>query len=169
MTGIIGAVSELLHGLPPLVGAHPTVLVLGNMPSVLSLAHDRYYGNPRNVFWRICGQIYGFDADAPYAQRTAALTGHGVAVWDVLRSCRRVGSLDSAVQPDSMVANDIIGFLAEHPGIGLLAFNGAAAARNLRRLIPDAPDLPTVQLPSTSPAHTMAFADKLRCWRAALG
>ncbi|MGW0162507.1 DNA-deoxyinosine glycosylase [Mycobacterium sp. NPDC003323] len=159
--------SESLHGLPPIVGARPTVLVLGNMPSVLSLAHGEYYGNPRNAFWRICADIHGFDPEAAYPLRVAALTGHGVAVWDVLRSCRRIGSLDSAVQRDSMVANDIGAFVADHPTIGLLVFNGGAALRNYRRLIPEPPDLPVAQLPSTSPAHTMAYAEKLDRWRAA--
>ncbi|MEH3129774.1 MAG: DNA-deoxyinosine glycosylase [Mycolicibacterium neoaurum] len=161
--------SDVLNGLAPIIGAHPTVLVLGNMPSVLSLEHRQYYGNPRNAFWRICADIYGLDPAAPYPQRVAALTGHGVAVWDVLKSCRRVGSLDSAIEPASMVANDIGALLSEHPGICRLVFNGKAAERNYRRLVTDAPDLPIVQLPSTSPAHTMGYAEKLRHWRDALG
>lgn len=158
----------MLHGLPPIVGADPTVLVLGNMPSTISLASDQYYGNPRNAFWRICADIYGFDADAPYEQRTAELHRHGVAVWDVLRSCRRIGSLDSAVERDSMVPNALGAFLTGHPSIGLLLFNGAAAEQNYRRLVRDAPAVRGVRLPSTSPAHTMGFGDKLERWRAAL-
>ena len=67
---------------------------------------QQYYGNPRNAFWRITGELFGFAADDPYDDRTAALVANGVAVWDVLKSCRRAGSLDSAVEPDSMVAND---------------------------------------------------------------
>ena len=162
-------VSDVLHGLAPIIGAQPTILVLGNMPSALSLEHRQYYGNPRNAFWRICADIYGFEPDAPYPHRAAALAGHGVAVWDVLKSCRRVGSLDSAIEPASMVANDIGALLSEHPGICRLVFNGKAAERNYRRLVAGAPDLPTVQLPSTSPAHTMGYADKMRHWRDALG
>lgn len=159
--------SELLHGLPPVVGDRPLVLVLGNMPSAMSLATGQYYGNPRNAFWRICAEISGFDADAPYHERTCALAEGGVAVWDVLRSCRRSGSLDSAVQPESMVANDIGAFLADHDTISLVVFNGGAAARNHRRLL-GAPRLPAVQLPSTSPAHTVPYATKLDSWRSAL-
>ena len=159
---------ELLHGLPPIVGAEPTVLVLGNMPSVLSLTRSQYYGNPRNAFWRICAAIYGFDPDAPYEQRTAELIRHGIAVWDVLRSCRRIGSLDSAVERDSMVPNDFGAFLTANPRIGLLVFNGAAAEANYRRLVRDAPAVPAVRLPSTSPAHTMRFTDKLAHWRSVL-
>lgn len=158
----------MLHGLPPIVGADPTVLVLGNMPSVLSLTHGQYYGNPRNAFWRICAAIYDFDPNAPYEQRTAALTRHGLAVWDVLRSCRRAGSLDSAVERDSMVPNDFDTFFTANPRIDLLLFNGAAAEANYRRLVRDAARVPSIRLPSTSPAHTMRFDDKLGRWHAAL-
>lgn len=119
--------TELLHGLDPIVGASPRVLILGNMPSVMSLNSGQYYGNPRNAFWRITGSLFGFGADAPYPERVAALCTHRVAVWDVLRSCRRVGSLDSAVERDSMVPNDFEVFFTGHPTLERLVFNGAAA------------------------------------------
>lgn len=159
--------TELLHGLAPIVGDDPRVLVLGNMPSSLSLASLQYYGNPRNAFWRITGAIYGFDADAPYEDRTAALRADGVAVWDVLRSCRRVGSLDSAVERDSMVPNDFTCFFKQYPTIRRVVFNGAAAEANFGRMV-GSPPRPPVRLPSTSPAQTMRFEDKLHVWRAGL-
>ena len=73
-------------------------LILGNMPSVMSLAAQQYYGNPRNGFWRITGDIFGFDPSSPYRNARRRCAGSGVAVWDVLRLCRRVGSLDSAIE-----------------------------------------------------------------------
>lgn len=161
--------SELLHGLPPIVGADPTVLILGNMPSVMSLTSGQYYGNPRNAFWPIVADIVGFEAAAPYERRVGELIGHGIAVWDVLRCCRRAGSLDSAVERDSMVPNEFGAFLATNPTIDLVLFNGAAAEANYRRLVRDAPAIPSIRLPSTSPAHTMRFADKLAQWRTAMG
>lgn len=160
--------SRLLHGLPPIIDDNAETLILGNMPSVMSLGAQEYYANPRNAFWRITGEIFGFDATAPYDVRTAALTGHGIAVWDVLRSCRRVGSLDSAVEPDSMVANDFRQLFDGHPSIRLVFFNGAAAEKNFNRLVRIAPDLQYRRLPSTSPAQTMRFADKLAAWREAI-
>jgi hypoxanthine-DNA glycosylase len=159
---------ELLHGLPPITGPAPHTLILGNMPSVKSLASGQYYGNPQNAFWRIIAETLGFDPATSYEHRVDALLGHDLAVWDVLRSCRRAGSLDSAVERDSMVANDLREFLAENSRIDLLLFNGAAAEANYRRLVRDAPAVTSVRLPSTSPAHTMRFADKLAQWQAAL-
>ena len=95
----------------------------------------------------------------------AALVANGVAVWDVLRSCRRVGSLDSAVERDSMVANDFESFFATIPSIERVFFNGGAAEANYRRLVTVATPLTYQRLPSTSPAHTMPFAAKLAAWR----
>ncbi len=158
----------MLHGLPPIIDDGASVLILGNMPSVMSLGAQEYYANPRNAFWQIIGEIFGFAVDGPYDERTAALTAHGIAVWDVLRSCRRVGSLDSAVEPDSMVANDFGQLFERHPRIARVFFNGAAAEKNFNRLVRVPTDLRYRRLPSTSPAQTMRYADKLAAWREAI-
>ena len=157
--------SEVLYGLPPIIDDGAQSLILGNMPSVMSLGAQHYYANPRNAFWRITGEIFGFDAAAPYDVRTAALTAHGIALWDVLRSCRRIGSLDSAVEPDSMVANDFGELFEQYPDISRVYFNGAAAEKNFNRLVRVAPDFHYRRLPSTSPAQTMRYEDKLAAWR----
>jgi hypoxanthine-DNA glycosylase len=157
--------TPLLHGLPPIIDDGARVLILGNMPSAMSLGEQEYYANPRNAFWRITGEILGFDASQPYDTRTAELTAHGIAMWDVLRSCRRVGSLDSAVEADSMVANDFGRLFERQPHITSVVFNGAAAEKNFNRLVRVAPDLLYRRLPSTSPAQTMRYEDKLAAWR----
>ncbi|MEO3761290.1 DNA-deoxyinosine glycosylase [Mycobacterium sp. B14F4] len=160
--------SRVLYGLPPIVGDGAHTLILGNMPSAMSLATRQYYGNPRNAFWPIMGEIFGFAADAAYDQRVGALTARGIAVWDVLRSCRRIGSLDAAVEPDSMVANDFGELFDRHRHITQVVFNGAAAEKNFHRLVhpPREPDCQ--RLPSTSPAQTMRYVDKLAAWVAAM-
>lgn len=160
--------SPLLEGLPPIGEPNPRLLILGNMPSVLSLATAQYYGNPRNAFWRIMGELFGFAPDAPYENRAQRLARHGIAVWDVLKHCRRVGSLDSAIEPDSMVANDFGEFFAARPRIERVYFNGAAAERNFARLVGLEAAVTFQRLPSTSPAQTMRYADKLAAWSTAL-
>src|SRR5215213_5499070 len=154
-----------LRSFPPIIGDDAHTLILGNMPSVISLAAHQYYANPRNAFWRIMGDLFGFDAEAPYSERVAALQSHHIAVWDVLKSCWRVGSLDSAVEPDSMVPNDFGKLFDEHRDIQRVFFNGAAAEKNFNRLVRVAPDLRYLRLPSTSPAQTMRYAEKLDAWR----
>lgn len=158
---------------PPLArpGAH--TLVLGSMPGTASLQAQQYYAHPRNAFWPIMAGIAGFDADAPYAQRVEALTAAGFAVWDVLQSCVRPGSLDSAIEAGTRVPNDFAAFFAVHPGIRLVGFNGTEAEQSYRRhVLPQLqlqrPDLHYVRLPSTSPAHAVALADKRAQWQSAL-
>jgi hypoxanthine-DNA glycosylase len=153
--------------------SHPSarVLILGSMPGVASLNAQQYYAHPRNGFWPIMACIAGFDAAAPYAVRVAALAHAGIAVWDVLQSCVRPGSLDSAIQSGTRVPNDFAAFFTEHPGIRLVGFNGAEAQQSFARYVQ--PKLQVegvrfVRLPSTSPAHAMALERKLAAWREAL-
>ena len=161
--------SPTLQGFPPIIVPGAGILILGNMPGVASLHAQQYYAHPRNAFWRLTGELFGFDPSAPYDDRVAALSTAGVAVWDVLQSCRRVGSLDSAVERKSMVANDFGTLLTAHPTIAHIYFNGAAAEKNYRRLVDVDHEPRYSRLPSTSPAHTMGFEDKLAAWRALTG
>ncbi|TRW80929.1 DNA-deoxyinosine glycosylase [Mycolicibacterium sp. 018/SC-01/001] len=157
--------SPTVHSFPPLTGEHAEVVILGNMPGVISLQQHQYYAHPRNAFWRIMASLFDFDATAPYDERVRRLTGAGVAVWDVLASCRRVGSLDAAVEPASMVANDFDAFFTAHPHIDRVYFNGAAAATNFQRLVHTSHPVRATRLPSTSPAYTAPFDAKLAAWR----
>lgn len=159
-----------LRGFAPIAGPDACVLVLGSMPGEASLRLRQYYGHPHNAFWKIMGELLGFDATLDYAQRAAALVRHRVALWDVLVACRRTGSLDASIEPASIVPNDFADFLATHPLIGRICFNGAMAERLFRRHVATQLALDgavaQLRLPSTSPAHAgMSYARKLRAWR----
>jgi hypoxanthine-DNA glycosylase len=163
-----------LYGFPPVARRTARILVLGSMPSVASLRAGEYYAHPHNRFWPIMGELLGFDARAPYAGRKAALMKAGIALWDVIASCERDGSLDSAIDEDSLVANDFAGFLAAHRRITRVCFNGRKAEAAWRRhVLPQWAVKPALEyrlLPSTSPAHAgMGYRSKLRIWRGALG
>lgn len=160
------------RGFPPLAEAGARALILGSMPGQASLAAQQYYAHPRNAFWPIMGACLGFAADLPYAERTAAVTRAGIAVWDVLAACRRPGSLDADIAPESIVANDFPGFFAVYGEIRHVGFNGGTAESCFRRhvlpgLSPAVRERLTLQrLPSTSPAHAaLRFDDKCAVWR----
>jgi hypoxanthine-DNA glycosylase len=160
--------TPLLRGFPPVVDDNAKVLILGSFPSTQSLAAHQYYANPRNAFWQITSELFGFDPNAPYDRRLAALRSHGVALWDVLHACRRIGSADSAIDPKSLVVNNFDELFANYRTITRVYFNGAKAAELYRRLAPK-PDLVHYQrLPSTSPAHVMKPGAKLAAWQAIL-
>jgi hypoxanthine-DNA glycosylase len=157
--------TPLLRGFPPVVDERARTLILGSFPSAQSLATGQYYANPRNAFWPITGELFGFDAAAPYGKRLAALQSHGVALWDVLRVCRRVGSADSAIEPKSLAANDFDELFAHYPTITTVHFNGAKAADLFRKLATATDRIRYQRLPSTSPAHVMRPGAKLAAWR----
>jgi len=149
-------------GLLPVSGPRPRVLILGSFPSVLSLAHGEYYGNPRNRFWAVMEELFDIPAELPYRERTRHLTEEGVALWDVVASCTRRGSADSRIRDP--VPNDIAGFIRAHPAIRLVALNGSTASRLYYRFA-EVGGLPSVTLPSTSPANTQVpYVRKVRAW-----
>jgi len=158
--------APLLQGFPPVVDDRAEVLILGSFPSARSLAAREYYANPRNAFWPITSELFGFDASAPYESRLAALRSHGVALWDVLHKCRRIGSADSAIDPKSLVANNFAELFANYPTITRVYFNGAKATELYRRLAHPVERIHYQRLPSTSPAHAMRPGTKLVAWRA---
>jgi hypoxanthine-DNA glycosylase len=94
----------------------------------------------------------------------------GIAIWDVLASCQRRSSLDSDIEPASIVVNDFVGFFRTHRMLRAIAFNGGTAAQLFRRHVlpalgPALRDLPMLQLPSTSPANArLDLAAKRRAW-----
>ena len=158
--------SPRLQGFPPVVDDDARVLILGSFPSALSLAAHQYYANPRNAFWPITGELFGFEPKAPYENRLAALRSHGVALWDVLHRCRRAGSADSAIERNSLVVNNFAKLFDDYPTIARVYFNGAKAADLYRRLAHPVERIHYRRLPSTSPAHVMPPGAKLAVWQA---
>ena len=163
--------ADRARSFPPIAEPDARILILGSMPGQASLAAGQYYAHPRNAFWPIMATLLGFDAALDYRARTRALAAAGIALWDVLHSCRRPGSLDASIEAESLVVNDLAGFLAGQHAIGHIFFNGSAAEKLFRKHLgtdPGVARLHLTRLPSTSPAHAaLNFAQKLAAWRAA--
>jgi hypoxanthine-DNA glycosylase len=166
--------SAAAQGFAPIAGPRARLLILGSLPGQASLAAGQYYAQPRNAFWRILAELLGADAALDYAARAAQLRRSDIALWDVCAAAVRPGSLDASIRRDTVVVNDFATFLRTHPRIALLAFNGATAAELYRRrVLPTLPAaaaaLPSLRLPSTSPAHAgLSYPAKRAAWAAAL-
>ena len=162
-----------VYSFPPISDHGARTLILGSMPGVASLAAEQYYAHPRNCFWKIVTELFAADADLSYSARATLLNSQGIALWDVLASCRRPGSLDSAIDEGSIVTNDFVEFFARHPSIDRVFFNGQKAEQSYRRhvlgqLVDD--QRRYQRLPSTSPANaSMNYQDKLAAWQAIVG
>ena len=104
----------------------PHTVACGTFPSVTSLKNTEYYAHPRNAFWHVAGEHFGFRRDLgtdlnsritkgtyggivllpetlessviTYDAQMEILLKNGFALWDVLSRCERPGSLDSAIR-----------------------------------------------------------------------
>ena len=153
----------------PVAALDARVLILGSMPGRASLAAGQYYAHRQNAFWRIVCGLLEIDPALPYQARLRALRVSRIALWDVLHSCVRPGSLDSRIEMEA--ANDFNAFFRRHAQITRVFFNGAKAEASYRRHVLPALERPLryARLPSTSPAHaSLPFARKRKAWRAIL-
>ncbi|MDD1613318.1 MAG: DNA-deoxyinosine glycosylase [Methylococcaceae bacterium] len=160
-----------IDGFTPIVSGNASVLILGSMPSEASLLRQQYYGHPRNAFWPIMSALFGSDPEPCYQRRKEMLMENGIAVWDVLQSCHRLGSLDSNIKLATIRTNDFAGFFAEYKCIKRVFFNGRTAEKLYQKWI-----LPALNhhfsyleyqcLPSTSPAYaSLNFEQKIEAWK----
>lgn len=159
-----------MQGFPPVCSGMDRVLVLGSFPGKASLQKQEYYGHPHNGFWRIMGELLGFDPQLSYKERVGVLNRNRIALWDVLTSCSRKGSLDTSILKDTMVLNDFENFFEKNKLIHTILFNGALAEAEFRK---QAAKLDTIKkgtleflrLPSTSPAMAMMnLSEKIAAW-----
>ena len=150
------------QGLPPAIPPSARVLVLGSFPGEESLRQSKYYAHPRNQFWRLLGEVITEPlAELAYAKRLQRLARHRIGVWDIITGCEREGSLDSDIRDASFAQFE---WLAKHaPKLRVIAMNGQKAGTAQRRIA--ALGYQTLVLPSSSPAYTISYADKLRAWQ----
>ena len=149
----------------PIVDDRTRLLILGSLPGEKSLVLQQYYGNRQNAFWMLMSEVIDLDlVSLDYASRLDALLAHGVGLWDVVAEAHRKGSLDSHIRERN--DNDLCGLLSSHPNIAAIAFNGGTAGRLGRKVLGEAaPAYQILELPSSSPAHTLPYADKARQWQ----
>ncbi len=147
----------------PVGASDAQLLILGSLPGEASLRAQRYYAHPQNQFWRLLGAAIGEDLAAlEYDERLARLAAREIALWDVVGEARREGSLDGAIR--GATANRLAEYVATHPRLLAIAFNGQTAARLGRAALAGSDGLPLIDLPSSSPAYTLPFAAKAERW-----
>lgn len=158
-------------GFPPVADKNAQLLILGSFPGIRSLEARQYYAHPQNAFWRIMDLICKIGTDISYAERLDRLQSRGIALWDVLYSCERTGSMDGAIIESRSFPNHFPDFFEEHTGITMICFNGQKAARLFDRFVAQSistklSSISLQALPSTSPAYaSMPFAEKALRWK----
>lgn len=163
-----------LLGFEPIIRVNPndqapTVLILGSFPSVKSYGKhlstkdiklrggngSQNFGNPRNSFFNIVGSALGFSrSEIKYQEQLRVFTRKRFSLWDIIGSCKRKGSLDSAIDfkvqvsfahtvlkksargrpiqinntSNSLLINDIPGLVKDNLSIRKLVFHHTAAS-----------------------------------------
>lgn len=140
-----------------IAGPISRVLVLGTVPSPKSRELQLNYGNPRNRFWPVLGELFDEPVPPTPAQKLQFALDHGLALWDVLASCQIQGASDASIT--QAVPNNIAWALTQAP-IHSIFCTGRKAAELYTRLIEPELGIPCSSLPSTSPANArMRLAD----------
>lgn len=155
------ATVDMLNGFPPIIDDDTKIIILGSFPGVESLEKKEYYGNSRNSFWKILEIIMDTEFTSYQDKKDKLLANH-IGIWDVIRSCKRSGSLDSDIR--DMELNDFS--ILEKTKIELVCFNGKTSGRFERKF--REMGFNTIILPSTSPANAIPFEKKLSAWKDAL-
>ena len=154
-------IMEHITGFKPIANQSATILILGSMPSEASLLKRQYYAHPRNQFWLIIARVFSKDIQMSYRAKTTLLKESGIALWDVIASCKRKGSLDAHIKEVSV--NDIPKLLKRYKNIRAIFCNGKTAFNMFEKKFKSI-GLPVVCLPSTSPANTQPIEWKLKQW-----
>jgi hypoxanthine-DNA glycosylase len=154
---------ERISSFPPIIFKDSKILILGSVPGIKSLEMQEYYAHPQNKFWKILFELFDTEFTIDYSKKLKFLEKNKIAVWDVIDSCERVGSLDSKIKNE--VTNDILNLLEEFPNIKALYCNGGKSFKNVQKMVGKNFNIPIYLLPSTSPLHTISLEKKLEAWK----
>lgn len=138
------------HELEPVYDGSSRILILGTMPSPKSREFGFYYSHPQNRLWKVLSEILGVPLPETRDAKERFLHDHGIAMWDVLKSCDIRGADDSTIinpEPNE------IGRILAAADIRAIFTTGMKATDLYRKLCYPDTKRPSIYLPSTSPAN----------------
>ena len=151
------------EGLEPWVDEHSEILILGSLPSDVSIRKQAYYQNKsRNSFWKLMHGLFGEGPDSK-----EFLMKHHIALWDCLAAANREGSLDSNILGGER-PNNIQQLLESHPSIRRIVINGKSTARDyFDKYFYDLHNssIEIFIVTSSSNANAIEFEAKLEDWK----
>lgn len=139
----------MISGFLPIIGNEPKMMILGSMPSITSLEKQEYYGFKHNRFWKIISAYFKIEFNS-YEEKTDCIKNNHIVLWDVIQTCEREGSLDSAISKE--VVNDIEAMIKKYPSIQTILCNGKKSYDLYKRHFSYL-NVEVIALPSTSNAN----------------
>lgn len=135
------------------------------MPSVSSLEKQEYYGFKHNRFWKFMERYFACEL-SNYQEKKTLIESQPMILWDVIHSCEREGSLDSAIHHE--VVNDIVLLTKTYSTLQYVICNGKKAYDTYQRHFSKV-KLHCISLPSTSNANrTIKEEDLYQEWKRTL-
>ncbi|MDE6656891.1 MAG: DNA-deoxyinosine glycosylase [Anaeroplasmataceae bacterium] len=154
------------HPFEPIYNDSSHILILGSLPSLVSVERGFYYMHPQNRFWKILSKIYKEDAYLmSIEEKKAFVLRNHLALYDVVASCDIKNSSDASIE--NVVCTDIREIL-NHTSIQKILLNGNKAYTLFIKAYPELKDK-ALALPSTSSANArMSLEELTRVWEEAL-
>ncbi|MFV8337239.1 DNA-deoxyinosine glycosylase [Flavobacterium sp. RSP29] len=153
----------MINSFPPFVNPQTEILILGTMPGIASLEKQEYYAHKRNHFWKIMYTLLdNLPVSEIFEEKIELLQANNIGLWDVLENCERKGSLDIHIK--NQKENDFETLFREFPGITKIIFNGKESHKYFLKKFGQIKGITYYVMPSTSPANTMYFENKLKNW-----
>ena len=143
------------HPLEPVFDQSSKILMLGTMPSPKSRALGFYYMHPQNRFWRVISEILSKPIPQTNQERREFLLVTGIALWDVLDSCRIEGADDGSIREP--VPNDLNRILSVCH-IRAIFTTGQKATQLYQKFCYPKTGIQACPLPSTSPANCRYYS-----------
>lgn len=147
------------HTLSPIYDKNSKVLILGTMPSPKSREVGFYYGHPQNRFWKVLTDIFNEEPLITVEDKITFLQRHQLALWDVLQSCEIQGADDASIK--NPIPNDFTSLLKE-TNIKAIFTTGKKATDLYMKYCYPKTHIPTIGLPSSSPANRRISYEKLK-------
>ena len=155
----------MINSFPPFVNSQTEILILGTMPGIASLEKQEYYAHKRNHFWKIMYTLLDIlPMSEIFEEKIQLLQANKIGLWDVLENCERKGSLDIHIK--NQRENDFETLFREFTGITTIIFNGKESHKYFLKKFGQIKGITYYVMPSTSPANTMSFDNKLQIWSA---
>ena len=117
---------RVIHPFAPVWDPYCRLLILGSFPSVKSREECFYYGHPQNRFWRMISTVYNEKVPGTIDEKKEMLLRRHIALWDVIKSCRIIGSSDASIC--DAIPNDL-NELTKHCQLDMILLNGKTAER----------------------------------------
>lgn len=151
------------HTFEPVYDKNSKILILGTFPSVKSRENQFFYGHPQNRFWKVIAQVTGEEVPKIIEEKKALLLRNRIAIWDVIHSCKIIGSSDSSIQ--DVVVNDFSNIL-KNANIEKIYANGGKAYELYQKYAFEKTGREIIKLPSTSPANAGWSLERLcEAWK----